>query len=184
MNSQPLVSFNHNNQKCIFFMNNCWINLKSIQECSRSLSVWDNGYRNLDFQVLRVTERHQENNALAELLKTKMRARTKGRRLLRSERAWAVWTRLVVGGRCSARGGSESKGTTAAHWTSREGTWAKLNPPTHKPRESDAWVEGTAVGMLRPVKSGSGGCDAGDATREQLSLLVERVELVQRERWG
>lgn len=41
------------------------------------------GYLNLDFQVLRVAECHQKNNVLAELLKTKMRASTKGRRLLR-----------------------------------------------------------------------------------------------------
>lgn len=117
--------------------------------------MWDNGYRNLDFQVLRVTECHQKNNVLAEPLKTKMRARTKGRRLLRSKRTWTVWTRPAVGGRCWAPAGSESKGTTAVHWASREDTWAKLNTPAHKPRESDAWVQGAAVGMLRPEKSGS-----------------------------
>lgn len=48
------------------------------------------GYLNLDFQVLRVTECHKKNNVLAELLKTKMRASTKGRRLLRSKRPWAM----------------------------------------------------------------------------------------------
>ena len=94
------------------------------------------------------------NNVLAELLETKMRA-DKGEQAAEEWEDRAVWTRLAVGGRCSALGGSGSEGTTAAHWTSREGTWAKLNTPTHKPRGSDAWVEGAAVGMLRPEKSGS-----------------------------